>query len=122
MRAALSRVTAMAGRMEGAPRVAKKSSSKLVFGNGDKVLDRGARRPAPAAAARRRPRAHRAAAARAGVWKRYKYCAECKLIMVERAKWAKDWEAVKFCGDKCRGEAARAKREAARQQPGEEAG
>jgi hypothetical protein len=77
--------------------------------------------PPPPAAARRRPRAHRAAAA-AGVWKRYKYCAECKLIMVERAKWAKDWEAVKFCGDKCRGEAARAKREAARQQPGEAAG
>ena len=37
----------------------------------------------------------------AGVWKRFKYCAECGLIMVERAKW-KDFDAVKYCSDRCR--------------------
>jgi len=40
-----------------------------------------------------------------GVWKKYKYCSHCELIMVERAKWSNNFEAVKFCSDKCRREA-----------------
>lgn len=78
-----------------------KSASGPVFGDGDKVLDRG-------------------------VWKRYKYCSQCKLvsvvclksykncqvyilpynmllqIIVERKSFKGNWDSVKYCGDKCR--------------------
>lgn len=37
-----------------------------------------------------------------GVWKKFKYCSHCELIMVERAKWSNNFEAVKYCSDKCR--------------------
>jgi len=37
-----------------------------------------------------------------GVYKRFKYCQQCNLIMVERAKWAKNFDEVKYCSDKCR--------------------
>ena len=41
------------------------------------------------------------------MWKRFKYCAHCQLIMVERAKW-KNFEEVKYCSDKCKAGAKRA--------------
>lgn len=37
-----------------------------------------------------------------GVWKAYKYCVECKKIMVMRASWEKNWDSVKVCSEKCR--------------------
>jgi len=42
----------------------------------------------------------------AGVWKKFKYCSQCNLIMVERAKW-KNFDEVKYCSDKCRKHAQR---------------
>ena len=42
-----------------------------------------------------------------------KPCAACGLPFSWRKKWARDWEAVRFCSDRCR--AAGAKR------PGQEA-
>lgn len=30
-------------------------------------------------------------------------CATCGLPFVWRKKWAKDWDAVRYCSDKCRG-------------------
>ena len=50
----------------------------------------------------------------AGVWKKFKYCQQCNLIMVERAKWAKNFEEVKYCSDKCRS----AGKAAAKRDPG----
>lgn len=41
----------------------------------------------------------------AGVWKKYKYCLNCNLIMVERAKWSNNFDDVKYCSDKCRKQA-----------------
>ena len=41
----------------------------------------------------------------AGVWKRFKYCQQCQLIIVERKKWEKCWDEVKYCGEKCRRQA-----------------
>jgi len=32
-----------------------------------------------------------------------KTCATCGLPFVWRKKWAKDWDAVRYCSDKCRG-------------------
>ena len=32
-----------------------------------------------------------------------KTCAACGLPFTWRKKWARDWEAVKFCSDRCRG-------------------
>ena len=31
-----------------------------------------------------------------------KVCAACGLPFVWRKKWARDWEGVKYCSDKCR--------------------
>jgi hypothetical protein len=31
-----------------------------------------------------------------------KICAACARPFVWRKKWARDWDAVKFCSDKCR--------------------
>lgn len=45
-----------------------------------------------------------------GVWKQYKYCKNCKKIMVMRKSWEKNWDSVAVCSDKCR-KAARSKRE-----------
>ncbi|KAL4522590.1 hypothetical protein Ndes2526B_g01058 [Nannochloris sp. 'desiccata'] len=60
----------------------KKKGRNLVFGSdGTRVLDRG-------------------------VWKKFKYCSQCNLIMVERAKW-KNFDEVKYCSDKCRNTAKR---------------
>ena len=33
-----------------------------------------------------------------------KTCAGCGLEFAWRKKWARDWEAVKFCSERCRGE------------------
>jgi hypothetical protein len=35
-----------------------------------------------------------------------KICAACGLPFTWRKKWARDWEAVKFCSDRCRGKGA----------------
>ena len=32
-----------------------------------------------------------------------KTCAACGLSFTWRKKWARDWEVVKFCSDRCRG-------------------
>ena len=32
-----------------------------------------------------------------------KACATCGLPFVWRRKWARDWEQVKYCSDRCRG-------------------
>lgn len=34
-----------------------------------------------------------------------KLCARCGQPFTWRRKWARDWEAVKFCSDRCRTEA-----------------
>ncbi len=39
-----------------------------------------------------------------------KSCAQCGLPIVWRKKWARDWEAVRFCSDRCRSDAKRAGR------------
>ncbi len=33
-----------------------------------------------------------------------KICASCGLPFTWRKKWAKNWEEVKYCSDRCRGE------------------
>ena len=33
-----------------------------------------------------------------------KVCASCGLPFVWRRKWARDWEQVKYCSDRCRHE------------------
>jgi hypothetical protein len=33
-----------------------------------------------------------------------KDCAHCARPFMWRKKWARDWEAVKFCSDRCRAE------------------
>jgi hypothetical protein len=45
-----------------------------------------------------------------GVWKEYKYCKNCKKIMVIRKSWEKNWDSVAVCSDKCR-KAARSKKD-----------
>ena len=35
-----------------------------------------------------------------------KICAACGLPFAWRKKWARDWDAVKFCSERCRGERA----------------
>ena len=32
-----------------------------------------------------------------------KICAHCGLPFTWRKKWAKDWDEVKYCSDRCRG-------------------
>ena len=32
-----------------------------------------------------------------------KDCTECGLAFAWRKKWARDWDAVKFCSERCRG-------------------
>ena len=32
----------------------------------------------------------------------HKVCAACGLPFVWRRKWARDWEQVKYCSDRCR--------------------
>lgn len=39
-----------------------------------------------------------------------KACAACGRPMVWRKAWARTWEAVRFCSDRCRAEAKRAPR------------
>ncbi|KAL4858141.1 hypothetical protein ACK3TF_001636 [Chlorella vulgaris] len=58
----------------------------LVFGDGDRVLDKG-------------------------VWKRAKTCQQCLQIVVERAKWKDCWDEVRFCSDRCKAEAKKMKRQ-----------
>jgi hypothetical protein len=36
-----------------------------------------------------------------------KACAACGLTFSWRRKWARDWDQVKFCSDRCRAEGAR---------------
>jgi len=33
-----------------------------------------------------------------------KICVQCGFIMTYRKKWAKNWDSVKYCSDRCRGE------------------
>lgn len=63
----------------------------LVFGDGDRVLDKG-------------------------VWKRWKMCQHCQQIVVERAKWKDCWNEIRFCSDRCKAEGKRNRR----QQQGQE--
>lgn len=42
-----------------------------------------------------------------------KTCAACGLPFTWRKKWERDWEAVRFCSDRCRKDGAKAKSEAA---------
>lgn len=65
----------------------------LVFGDGDRVLDKG-------------------------VWKRYKTCMYCEQIVVERAKWKDCWEEIRYCSDRCKTEGKRAKKREAAPQAG----
>jgi hypothetical protein len=85
----------------------KKKFGKLVFGSdGTRVLDRG---ELYFHICGRRHGSHqkfRLALQVAGVWKKFKYCSQCNLIMVERAKW-KNFDEVKYCSDKCRNTAKR---------------
>lgn len=37
-----------------------------------------------------------------------KVCATCRRSFAWRRKWARDWEAVKYCSDRCRGAARKA--------------
>ena len=37
-----------------------------------------------------------------------KICAACGLPFAWRKKWARDWDAVKFCSERCRGEKGKA--------------
>jgi hypothetical protein len=39
-----------------------------------------------------------------------KTCAACGRPFVWRRKWARDWEQVRFCSDRCRGGGKRAAR------------
>ncbi|MDR9390762.1 MAG: DUF2256 domain-containing protein [Trueperaceae bacterium] len=39
-----------------------------------------------------------------------KTCAHCGRPFAWRRKWARDWEAVRFCSTRCRSDAARARR------------
>ncbi|GAA4010713.1 DUF2256 domain-containing protein [Sphingomonas swuensis] len=36
-----------------------------------------------------------------------KTCASCGLPFTWRKKWARDWEQVRYCSDRCRGAGAR---------------
>ena len=36
-----------------------------------------------------------------------KPCAQCGLAFSWRKKWARDWESVRFCSDRCRADAKR---------------
>ncbi|MCQ0970808.1 DUF2256 domain-containing protein [Paracoccus sp. TK19116] len=36
-----------------------------------------------------------------------KTCARCGRPFTWRKKWARDWEQVRYCSDRCRGEAKR---------------
>ncbi len=58
----------------------------LVFGDGDRVLDKG-------------------------VWKRFKNCEHCQQIVVERAKWKDCWDSIRFCSDRCKLEAKRGRKQ-----------
>ncbi|MCA0303053.1 MAG: DUF2256 domain-containing protein [Proteobacteria bacterium] len=37
-----------------------------------------------------------------------KACAACQRPFAWRRKWARDWESVKYCSDRCRGAARKA--------------
>jgi hypothetical protein len=41
-----------------------------------------------------------------------KTCAACGRPFVWRKKWARDWDNVRFCSDRCRGDGKRAGRAA----------
>ncbi|MBU2956429.1 DUF2256 domain-containing protein [Paracoccus sp. 1_MG-2023] len=36
-----------------------------------------------------------------------KPCAQCGRPFAWRRKWARDWDAVRYCSDRCRGDARR---------------
>ena len=38
-----------------------------------------------------------------------KVCAACGLPFAWRKKWERDWDAVRFCSDRCRKDGAKAK-------------
>ena len=38
-----------------------------------------------------------------------KICVTCGLPFTWRKKWARDWDAVRFCSDRCRKDGAKAK-------------
>jgi len=38
-----------------------------------------------------------------------KICVACGRPMIWRRKWARDWEQVRFCSDRCRAQGAAAK-------------
>ncbi|CAJ0700624.1 MULTISPECIES: DUF2256 domain-containing protein [Ralstonia] len=38
-----------------------------------------------------------------------KHCVHCGLPFTWRKKWARDWDAVKYCSERCRREAAQGK-------------
>ena len=101
--------TAMAARSTD-----KKKGSKLVFGSdGTRVLDRGglintwSLLRSPPACHTDLITCQTSSLNASGVWKKFKYCQQCNLIMVERAKW-KNFDEVKYCGDKCRNASKRA--------------
>ncbi len=49
-----------------------------------------------------------------------KICAQCGRPFAWRKKWARDWDAVRYCSDRCRAEARRESgAEARRSAPGE---
>ena len=37
-----------------------------------------------------------------GTLKEFKYCGQCKKIMVWRKKWSNNWDTVKYCSKKCK--------------------
>ncbi|WP_425506317.1 DUF2256 domain-containing protein [Sphingomonas endophytica] len=58
--------------------------------------DRGARQTGSAAMAHKKPHLPE------------KICASCHRPFAWRKKWARDWDAVKYCSDRCRGVGERA--------------
>lgn len=51
-----------------------------------------------------------------------KICEQCKRPMEWRKSWAKNWEEVKYCSDRCRREVKRGKLEMKRLDGGEKRG
>ena len=43
-----------------------------------------------------------------GVMKKAKDCALCGRVMTWRKKWERDWDEVKYCSQKCKGQAKQA--------------
>ena len=45
-----------------------------------------------------------------GRMKKTKTCEQCEKPMVWRKKWEKNWDEVRYCSDRCRSDAARARK------------